>query len=368
MVHNKTVGACSAVYVRMNGSLAVLLPVRNARARLILIARLLVAFTAGSLMFSPAEASVVPQELLTLQAARAGMVAKLVNVSMKCVKRVDTTHPVFHGCIDWHSGAHGIWSLVAASEMLGDKSLLATAVSLLPKDGIEAERRYLAENPSFEMPYGRAWFLRLAADFERLTADKRLRQMANEVAASLANRYLDGGLDPLTGAYQSATWALINLRYYAAFAGNKDLLRRIDAAIDKTYLTVPTEQCPGLEADVEMTEFMPLCTNWAWLVSQRLSPLEFRPWLQVFLPAASLPPTITRPVTGHEHGLDFARAWGLWAMYRSSDDSDYLRAYVAHVQTAYAHEDWWNGDYGTLSHWIAQFGILALYQSYRDSP
>jgi hypothetical protein len=315
-----------------------------------------------------AEAAVVPPQLVEFRTARAGMAEKLAAVSAKCVEHVDTAYPVFHGCFDWHSDVHGVWSLVAASEMTGDKALLTKALSLLPEDGIEKERRFLSENPAFEMPYGRAWFLRLAADFERLTTDKRLRAMGDEVAASLERRYLDGQIDPLAEAYGSNTWALINLRYYATFTANKALLKKIDAAIDKTYLHVPTQQCPGLSADIKMTEFMPICTNWALLVSQRLPRREFKRWIQVFLPAASLSPVITNPATIHEHGLDFARAWGLWSMYWSSDDTEYLDAYLTHVRTAYDHEDWWNGDYKMFSHWIAQFGILALYQSYRDFP
>jgi hypothetical protein len=329
---------------------------------------LLLAVVLGVGTYRSVQASAVPEELMTFRATRNEMVKKLVDVSMRCVVHVDTSHPVFHGCIDWHSGVHGVWSLVAASEMLGDKSLLSKAVSLLPVDGIAAERRFLTENPTFEMPYGRAWFLRLAADFERLTGDRRLRLMGDEVAASLAKRYLEGKLNPLVDAYESPTWALINLRYYAESSGNSDLLRRIDMTIDQTYLTVPAKVCPGLNADANMMGFMPICTNWAWLVSQRLSPVQFRRWIHVFLPSAVLPPAISRPTTVHEHGLDFARAWGLWAIYWRSDDSHYLQAFVTHIQTAYAHKDWWNGDYGTLSHWIAQFGILALYQSYRDFP
>jgi hypothetical protein len=312
--------------------------------------------------------AVIPPEALKIRSERSAMVAKMIKVSDRCAHRADTPNPVFHGCIDWHSAVHGVWSLVAAGDMLHDKALIESATKLLDPKGLADERSFLRANPTFEMPYGRAWFLRLAVDFERVAKDKRLREMANDVAESLSVNYVDKPVDPLLGAYASATWALINLRYYAEFTQNTELLRRIDERIDRDYLGSKRGQCPGLKLDSNMTEFMPICTNWAWLVSRRLPPLEFRKWVAEFLPAAALPAVIENPKPAHQYGLDFSRAWGLWAIYWSTDQSDYLRAYQAHVDTAFAHEDWWNGDYGTLGHWIAQFGILALYQSYKDFP
>ncbi|MGH8232347.1 MAG: DUF2891 family protein [Steroidobacteraceae bacterium] len=308
-----------------------------------------------------------PPELASLRAARPAMVRALVVASERCVERTDTSHPVFHGCIDWHSAAHGIWSLVAAGDMLHEQRLVDRATELLPVAGIAQERAYLREHPEFEMPYGRSWFLRLAADFESVTHDTRLRAMADEVAASLVDRFVRAHVNSVSQAYSSASWALINLRYYALFSGNTALVHDIDARIDEDF-GHPSGVCPGLEQDRQMHDFMPICTNWAWLISSRLSAQQYRDWVHGFLPAASLPAPVQAPSTAHEHGLNFSRAWGLWAIYQRSQDVAYLRAYQQHLQASFEHPDWWTGTYDQVGHWVAQFGILALYLPYRDSP
>jgi hypothetical protein len=50
-----------------------------------------------------------------------------------CTERHDSDYPVFHGCVDWHSA-------------------------------IESELIFLETHPKFEMPYGRAWLLRLTIE------------------------------------------------------------------------------------------------------------------------------------------------------------------------------------------------------------
>jgi hypothetical protein len=314
-----------------------------------------------------AVADKAPAQLAALRAARGQQVRALVAASERCVERTDTSHPVFHGCIDWHSAAHGIWSLVAAGDMLHEQRLVDRATQLLPPEGIALERAYLSEHPDFEMPYGRSWFLRLAADFQSVTHDDRLRAMADEVAASVADRFVRAPVDPMSQAYRSASWALINLRYYALFAGNTALVHDIDARIDQDF-GHQSGICPGLEQDRQMHDFMPICTNWAWLISLRMDAPQFRDWVHVFLPAASLPTPVRAPTTAHEHGLNFSRAWGLWAIYQRSQDGAYLQAYQQHLQASFEHPDWWTGTYDEVGHWVAQFGILALYLPYRESP
>jgi hypothetical protein len=314
-----------------------------------------------------AVADKAPAQLAALRAARGQQVRALVAASERCVERTDTSHPVFHGCIDWHSAAHGIWSLVAAGDMLHEQRLVDRATQLLPPEGIALERAYLSEHPDFEMPYGRSWFLRLAADFQSVTHDDRLRSMADEVAASVADRFVRAPVDPMSQAYRSASWALINLRYYALFAGNTALVHDIDARIDQDFGR-QSGICPGLEQDRQMHDFMPICTNWAWLISLRMDAPQFRDWVHVFLPAASLPTPVRAPTTAHEHGLNFSRAWGLWAIYQRSQDGAYLQAYQQHLQASFEHPDWWTGTYDEVGHWVAQFGILALYLPYRESP
>jgi hypothetical protein len=296
-------------------------------------------------------------------ADRAPRGRELADAAAACVRRRDTAHAVFHGCIDWHSAVHGTWALVAASEITGDSRYLDEARRLLDPIALERERKDLKARPEFELPYGRAWFLRLAADFERLASDRRLRAMADEVAASLAREYLHDPIDPASSSYSSETWTFINLLYYAEFAGNTDLVRAVRVRIAKD-LSSARSPCSLLETELESGDFMALCTNWAWLVAQNMPAARFQPWIRAFLPhpAVALPP-VRAPRGSHEFGANFSRAWGLWEIYRGTGNREFLGSYLAHFEAGYQAWRQMKTDYGRVGHWVAQFGMLALQRS-----
>ena len=67
-------------------------------------------------------------------------VEDLAEVVAACVPRADTPHPVFHGCIDWHSAVHGNYALRAAARLTGDDSYLAVAEEVVTAGSLDAER------------------------------------------------------------------------------------------------------------------------------------------------------------------------------------------------------------------------------------
>ena len=108
------------------------------------------------------------------------------------IARQDTKNPVFHGCADWHSAAHGHWALLRVARVTGGSAAEAEAADRsLDPEGLAKELDMLKNNPFFEMPYGRAWFLRLAIEHDlwsRKTGGKdpdRLKKMADFVAGSV---------------------------------------------------------------------------------------------------------------------------------------------------------------------------------------
>src|SRR5512143_3571122 len=113
----------------------------------------------------------------------------LAQVPAKNVRRHDTVHPAFHGCIDWHSACHGTWALLAHRRLTGDPRYEPLVDEILVPAKIALEASDLAAHPLFEMPYGRAWFLRLAVEDRLVTGSTRLQFVARDVAASLAAHY-----------------------------------------------------------------------------------------------------------------------------------------------------------------------------------
>lgn len=320
-----------------------------------------------------AAASKLPAELVKFRAERAQMAASLAVPIAACVARYDTDHPAFHGCMDWHSATHGVWALVAYSWATGDDRYNDLVKSTIRPEALNAEREYLKEHPYFEMPYGRAWFLRLAIDYRKKFADHALDAMADDVAASLADYYSNVPPDPNSVAYSGSTWPLINLYEYAQSRSDEKLKAFVTRLVRRYY--IPDTVCPALKKEVDTREFMALCTNWAWLVGDVLaqgepagSGQDFARWLGRFLPPDQLMEPIESPDSAHQSGLNFSRAWGLWSLYRITDDTAYLDAYLKHIRRTYSHSEQWGGRYETVAHWVPQFGMLALMVSYYDWP
>jgi hypothetical protein len=306
----------------------------------------------------PAQAGDNTYEML--RDAGAAIARELIQPIAACVARQDTGHDVFHGCLDWHSAVHGTWALIAYARMTGDTRHEPLVARSLSPGRVARERALLRAEPEFEMPYGRAWFLRLAREHETAYGDGALRPMAEDVLASLMAYYGRRPPAPRTGSYRSDSWALINMLDYAAWSHNAAALQAIRGWVQAHFVTYDGACDYGLEAG----HFMAVCTNWAWLVSKVLDRERFDGWAAAFFARPGLPRPVTWPVNWHHHGLNFSRAWGLWGLYAASGQparkQAYLDAYVAHVRATYEKPSRWRGSYEGVAHWVPQFGMLAL--------
>lgn len=282
----------------------------------------------------------------------------LVEPPARCIARRDTGHPVFHGCIDWHSSVHATWAMVAAMRLSGENRYELLLDAVLSPTGIARERQDLATNLRFEMPYGRAWFLRLAIEHRVTMGSDRLAAMANDIADSLIAHYRTHAPNPYARDYDSASWALINLYDYGVAVRRDDIVRFVGDLV-RTYFLSPESCDPNLDLT---GGFMAVCSNWAWLVARVLPPAEFRQWLARFLPAPERFVPLAQPATAHQFGLNFSRAWGLAGLYRATGDRRWRTAATAHFDHAYRQPSWWDGDYRRVGHWVAQFGMFALDQ------
>lgn len=298
--------------------------------------------------------------LASLVADRMKIARALAGAVSEAVRRRDTDHITFHGCIDWHSAVHGTWALTAYTRMTGDRRYEPLIKEILQPDKIALERTFIASRPEFEMPYGRAWFLRLAMEYEQTFAGGMLRPMAEDVLASLLAIYADRAPDPRRGSYGSDCWALINIYDYAEQARNTSALELVRELVQRHFVHYEGDCGYGLEHG----HFMAVATNWAWLVSRVLEGDAFDHWVQAFFAKSGLPLAVTQPVNWHHHGLNFSRAWGLWGLAEASRSAGaraiYRDAYAAHFRASYDKPELWCGSYQGVGHWVPQFGMLAL--------
>ena len=317
--------------------------------------------------FAIADPSSTPIEFEKFKADRARIAFDLSQPIAVCVARRDTSHAAFHGCIDWHSAVHGTWALTAYSWAFNDDRYHPIINTILTPELMRATQKELVENPHFEMPYGRAWFLRLAIDYRRLYPEADLlNELASHVAQSLIDHYTKTPPNPLSIAYDNASWALINLYDYGLSRGDKRILDFVASKVKAHYLT--RTPCPLQSVEVDNGEFMAVCTNWAWLVQRVLPPDEFLRWLHHFLPTTLALDPIENPSGAHQAGLNFSRGWGLWGLYRATNDNRFLSLYLRHFHQAYANKALWQGNYRTVAHWVAQFGMLDLILTYYEGP
>ena len=297
-----------------------------------------------------------PPSLAPLRARKDAIASELARQVAFCSARRDTDHPAFKGCIDWHSAVHGVWALTAYERATGNRRYAPLVSSILKKDTLQRERENLRRSPQFEMPYGRAWFLRLAIEHRKLSGSDDLSGFADEVALSLRDYYRAHPIDRLSGAYDSASWALINLLDYARQRNLADVTAEVADWVKKYFVAVDPK-CPY---ERERGEFMAICTNWAALVSRVLDREDYSAWLDKFIATNGLPHPVTNPFTDHDFGLNFSRAWGLWDMYDKTGRADVANAYAEHFHRGFAPAANWSGNYGAVGHWVAQFGIFAI--------
>jgi len=281
----------------------------------------------------------------------------LAAVPAANVQRHDTTHPVFHGCIDWHSACHGVWSLLAHWGITGSDKYAALVDSLLEPEALAHEGADLVKKPEFEMPYGRAWFLRLALEDRRVTRSTRLNSMAREIADSLVRFYRQNTPDPFAREYRSASWALTNLLDYARVEKSAAIEGFVCDAAKRMALEL--DRAPSVEEEKTWPDFMAVIPNLAELL-HRADALDAAAVLGVFGPRLYALKPVSQPRRAHHHALNFSRAWSLFALYEATLDERLLEGYLDHMEATLLRPSWWRGDYREVAHWVPQFGIFAL--------
>jgi hypothetical protein len=273
------------------------------------------------------------------------------------VLRHDTIHPVFHGCVDWHSACHGVWALIAHQRMTGDSRHAHTIDTLLMPEKLAREAADLAAQPDFEMPYGRAWFLRLALEDRLVTGSTRLTFIARDVAASLVAHYDTRPPEPFSREYTNSSWALANLFDYASVENRPDLLRSVrDAA---RQLSAGLDRLPSPEEEESWPDFMAVVPNLCDLLVRTGAVAAETVAKKVGARLVALRP-ITDPTRPHHYALNFSRAWSLLSLGEACADERLFALALDHLETGLTHPSWWRGDYRAVAHWVPQFGIFAL--------
>lgn len=286
------------------------------------------------------------------------------------IQREDTTHAVFHGCYDWHSAVHGHFALLRLDRVRRTHEAQAReAAQRLASRALRTEHALLQAEPAFEMPYGRAWFLRLAIEHELWAAARDegratpLRPMADDVAASLCAWIEGRAFDPTAIEYQNHGWAAAQLFAWYAQRGDANGMHAVRAWVGAW--TPTPEAGLSFARDAGRPEFFSLYGCWAHAVLETQTPEAARTLLAAApIDAAALAPVDIPRDAVHALGMNWSRAWALARLADREPDPARARqlgaAFERHVEAGVRTHAVHAGRYHAYDHWVPQFAVYAL--------
>jgi len=297
-------------------------------------------------------------------ASRTDYLTALAITVAQGVTRQDTRHPAFCGCIDWHSCVHGLYALLTVSRLTDDPQWTKIVESRLQPELLERELASIQrEEINQELPYGFAWFLKLAQERERSSGKKDLHPLAKEISRRLEKWIYSLSPKDITRhtkhrAYGNLSWALLNLWEWVHFQKDRDLATELRQWTKEQLLVL--DQSVPLSLDKMTDEFFPASLHRARTLLAILPKEESQKWLEVFFNEGIFLQPVEHPSSPHSAGLNFSRSWGLWDLYRHTGETSYRDQYVSHIVTHMESPQYWRDDYKKYSHWVAQFGIYAI--------
>jgi len=293
-----------------------------------------------------------------------------------------TLHPAFYGCYDWHSAVEGHWQLVRALRLAPTADFAEQAIAALDQSftpaNLAVEVAYVTQRPSFEMPYGMAWFLQLMAEVRGLDNEHRQRWQAilaplEAHAAARFRVYLARLPHPIrTGLHSQTAFALGLAWDWAQIAGDKELAALIAERARHFYLA---DVAAPLAYEPSGSDFLSPALAEADLLRRLLPTAELSDWLWGFFGADMVEtlPQRLKPVRVVDHadgqlahyaGLNLSRAWMLQGIARALPTDDPRQPML--LALAQAHQelglpDALHPDYA-VSHWAPAYALYLISQ------
>ncbi len=294
---------------------------------------------------------------------RDGWLREFAAITREAVQRHDSESPVFHGCCDWHSAVHGHWALLRMMRATGDRQDEAFLRASLTSEGLAKEIEYLEAHPEFEMPYGRAWFLRMAMEYIDVFQENSVAQGAIEragitVADSLFLYFERLAKTPYRGEYENDCWALTQLHAWQHFLRNhgEEGAIEIERWVELDFLN--TQARLSSDDDFRRPEFFSRWGNWAYLVARTQPDDALRAWYADH-PLGD-PDPVWRVGGAHHLGMDWSRAWAIGTLARRLEGPSLRWSYLRHVEAGLDQRGLYAGRYLEYDHWVPQFAVYAL--------
>ena len=292
-------------------------------------------------------------------------------------------HPAFHGCFDWHSAVHAHWTLARFARRAPDDALAAVACEALggsltePKLSVELDYLDRPDRAGFELPYGLAWLLCLAAelsDWDAVVANDAGRHLApleGYCAAQLCGWYERLPYPIRAGEHSQSMFAVGLALDWARATARDDEAARLRARTEELHAG---DRDLPLHLEPSGHDFLSPGLAAADLMRRVLAPAPFAAWLDRALPALGDGEAL-EPVGGsdrggklvHLDGLNLSRAWMLDGIAAALPDGDARRPRVAAMATAHGQAGLRSlaSDSYAATHWL---GTFAMYYATQRRP
>jgi len=265
----------------------------------------------------------------------------------------DTEHILFHGCWDWHSSVHGHWALLESAHLVKDNENLVWVSERLQSKNMEKEIRYLRDHPEFEMPYGRAWYLRLMMRLEQITGFGDYKCLVHEIALDLREWIENSMRDPSISEYKNPSWALIQLHDWGIHFEDHDMVKWVIEKTKENFMS------PKISMDLDREgkgEFFSLWGLQTYLIYTVLGADELSKWLE-----EDYNLDVVKDLnTDHHLAINASRAWGFHCAYLATSDPNWKMAYDEHVQASIDLHPVWKNDRKAYAHWVPQFTLYTI--------
>lgn len=289
-------------------------------------------------------------------------------------------HPVFYGCLDWHSSVHGHWMLVRLLQVYPDlpnkDSIAGVLDNSFQLEKMQLEAQYFGKYTAaqnYERTYGWAWLLKL--DEELATWDhpkakiwhRNLKPLTDKILGSWKTFLPKQTYPNRTGVHPNTAFAMVFALDWARATGDKDFENQL---IEKAkYFYLHNTKTPAyLEPDG--SDFFSPSLEIADLMRRVLPQKEFVVWLNNFYEKRSLENIEKIPVvsdlsdyqTVHLVGLSFTRAWCMKGIAKSLPANHPLKSEFEKTAVRFLNNGLpllFQGNYGG-DHWLASFAVYAL--------
>lgn len=291
-------------------------------------------------------------------------------------------HPVFYGCLDWHSSVHGHWMLVRLLRLFPSLANRAEIIQVLGNsfvpEKMQAEAAYFSTysvSRNFERTYGWAWLLKL--DQELATWNDTLGRQWHAALQPLTAKivalwkaYLPRQTYPnRTGVHPNTAFAMAFALDWARAVSDTAFEREV-VARSLAFYKDNTATPAYLEPDG--SDFFSPSLEIADLMRRILPKKAFLSWLNRFYEERSISRICSLPEVSdrsdyqivHLDGLSFSRAWCMRGIAGQLPPGHPLKKRFTTAADTFLSKTLptlFAGNYGG-EHWLASFAVYALEQ------